>query len=140
MLIEFVFNLFFNFMIVFISRFFMMVFLLLSVVTSAIAADTDATAGVTSGGNASATGTSDTFTLTGPLCAIYKVFAGPIGKILAMMTLVAIGISFFMAKITWTVALTVVCGVAAIFGAPSLVKIMTGGSNPCAGSYEVTGI
>ena len=61
------------------------------------------------------------------ICATYRFFAGPLGKTLAMLCLVMIGVSFFMSKVSWTTAATLVMGVSAIFGAPTIVNLLTGG-------------
>lgn len=61
------------------------------------------------------------------MCAVYRYAAGPIGKTLALLCLVMIGISFFMSKVSWTTALSVALGISAIFGAPTIVNLLTGG-------------
>ena len=72
------------------------------------------------------------------LCRVYYIFAGPIGKILAVLTLIMIGISFFMAKVTWTTAVTVFLGIGAIFGAPKLVQFIAGGTEVCTADTDAT--
>lgn len=108
----------------------------------AIACDPACTSGQscneTTGTCQTSSGSATVFTASGLLCRAYKIVAGPIGKVLAILTLVMIGISFFMAKITWATAVMVFLGIASIFGAPKIVKFTTGGDEPCVGTAEAT--
>ncbi len=60
------------------------------------------------------------------LCNAYKIFNGPLGKTFAIFAIVALGIGFFLGKVSWGTAMAVALGVGAIFGAPALVSTLTG--------------
>ena len=53
------------------------------------------------------------------------------GKALAVFSIVSLGVGLFMGKITWGLVFAVALGIGAIFGAPKLVAVMTGGSEMC---------
>lgn len=72
-------------------------------------------------------------TMTSMLCGGYSVFSGSVGKMLAIFAIVALGVGLFMGKITWGLVFAVALGIGAIFGAPKIVSVITGGSNPCSG-------
>jgi type IV secretory pathway VirB2 component (pilin) len=76
----------------------------------------------------------------GVMCALWRLFAGPIGKVMALLCLVSIGVAFFMAKITWTTALTVVVGIGAIFGGPKIVGFLTGSRGDVCGGYAANAV
>lgn len=74
-------------------------------------------------------------TFTTALCKGYGIFNGPLGKMMAVFAIVALGVGLFMGKITWGLVIAVALGIGAIFGAPTLVNFMTGGSGTiCASS------
>lgn len=54
-------------------------------------------------------------------CNILSVFTGPVGKGIATIAIVIVGVGALMGKVTWTVAIIVAMGVAIIFGASSIV-------------------
>lgn len=71
-------------------------------------------------------------------CNILSVFTGPVGKGIATIAIVIVGVGALMGKVTWTVAIIVAMGVAIIFGASSIVTSFsdqgaadTGGSAAC---------
>ena len=64
--------------------------------------------------------------MTDILCGGYNVFRGPMGKMLAVFAIVALGVGLFMGKITWGLVFAVALGVGAIFGAPTIVGVITG--------------
>ena len=70
-------------------------------------------------------------TMTTAMCNGYKIFNGPVGKMSAVFAIVALGVGLFMGKITWGLVIAVALGIGAIFGAPKLVAVMTGGSEMC---------
>jgi type IV secretory pathway VirB2 component (pilin) len=73
-------------------------------------------------------------TMTGMLCGGYKVFSGTIGKMLAVFAIVALGVGLFMGKVTWGLVFAVALGIGAIFGAQSIVGLITGGGGQiCSG-------
>ena len=68
-----------------------------------------------------------TNTMTSMLCGGYNVFSGTIGKMLAVFAIVALGVGLFMGKVTWGLVFAVALGIGAIFGARSIVNLITGG-------------
>ena len=70
-------------------------------------------------------------TFTDSLCKGYGVFNGPLGKMMAVFAIVALGVGLFLGKITWGLVIAVAMGIAAIFGAPKLVEFMTGSPIGC---------
>lgn len=79
-------------------------------------------------------------TMTSMLCGGYSVFSGSVGKMLAVFAIVALGVGLFMGKITWGLVFAVALGIGAIFGAPKIVSVITGGSNPCSGISTDTNV
>jgi len=63
---------------------------------------------------------------TSALCNAYGIFNGPLGKMMAVFSIVALGVGLFMGKITWGLVVAVALGIGAVFGAPKLVGFMTG--------------
>lgn len=74
--------------------------------------------------------------LTDVLCFSYGIFAGPLGQGLAIFAIVALGVGIFMGKITWPLVFAVALGIGAIFGAPKVVRFITG--NELCGSDQST--
>jgi type IV secretory pathway VirB2 component (pilin) len=68
------------------------------------------------------------------LCGGYSLFRGPMGKALAVFAIVALGVGLFMGKITWGLVFAVALGIGAIFGAPKIVSVVTGGDEICQNS------
>jgi len=75
-------------------------------------------------------------TMTTAMCNGYKIFNGPVGKMSAVFAIVALGVGLFMGKITWGLVIAVALGIGAIFGAPKMVAVMTGGEVMCSGTAE----
>jgi len=69
--------------------------------------------------------------LEATLCTILKFLTGNIGKAIAAFALVFLGISLFLGKVSWGLAISTALGVATIFGAPQLVQTL-GGSGDAA--------
>ena len=74
--------------------------------------------------------------MTDAMCNAYKIFNGPLGKMVAVFSIVALGVSLFMGKITWGLVVAVALGIGAIFGAPKMVAAMTGGQEMCTSYAE----
>ena len=70
------------------------------------------------------------------MCNAYKIFNGPLGKTFAVFAIVALGLGFFLGKVSWGTAIAVAVGVGAIFGAPALVNVITGGGAVCGVTAE----
>ena len=60
------------------------------------------------------------------MCNAYEIFNGPLGKTFAVFAIVALGVGFFLGKVSWGTAIAVALGVGAIFGAPALVGVIVG--------------
>ena len=73
-------------------------------------------------------------TVEGAMCNGYAIFNGPIGKTFALFAIVALGVGFFLGKVSWGTAIAIALGVGALFGAPAIVKVITGGEAICKGS------
>ena len=79
------------------------------------------------------------------LCNIISFLTGSIGKSLATIALIIIGVGALMGKISWGVALIVALGIALVFGAGTVVDSLgaqeVGNSGECTvGDYELKGI
>ncbi len=74
--------------------------------------------------------------MTDAMCSGYRIFNGPVGKMSAVFAVVALGVGLFMGKITWGLVIAVALGIGAIFGAPKLVAVMTGGDPMCTTTQE----
>jgi type IV secretory pathway VirB2 component (pilin) len=61
------------------------------------------------------------------LCNVLKFVTGTVGKTIASFIIIGVGIGFFTAKVSWGVLIGVTLGIAAMFGAPAIVKAVTGG-------------
>lgn len=65
------------------------------------------------------------------LCNVLKFVTGSVGKTLATFAIIFIGVTFLNGKCSWTVLVTFTLGLAAIFGAPAVIKAFTGGEIAC---------
>lgn len=74
--------------------------------------------------------------VSGAMCNGYKIFNGPIGKTFALFAIVALGVGFFLGKVSWGTAIAIALGVGALFGAPTLVNLLTGGDKICTGTSQ----
>ena len=72
------------------------------------------------------------------LCKLLAMLTGTIGKGVAAFAIMFVGISLFMGKVSWGLAISTALGIGAIFGAAGIVKALGGGDldiNACA-TYE----
>ncbi len=67
--------------------------------------------------------------LEATLCTILGFLTGNIGKAIAAFALVFLGISLFLGKVSWGLAISTALGVATIFGAPQLVETLGGSAS-----------
>jgi type IV secretory pathway VirB2 component (pilin) len=82
-----------------------------------------------SGGGSGGSGGSDGGTIGNLLCNVAGWFTGSVGKGIATLAIIVIGIGALMGKVSWGMAIIVGIGVAVIFGAPTIVdELGTGGS------------
>lgn len=72
-------------------------------------------------------------TMNDTLCAIMQFITGGVGKTFASFAVIFVGIGFLTGKTTWTAMITFALGIAAIFGAPTVIKAFTGGTAACSG-------
>ncbi|MGB4191566.1 MAG: TrbC/VirB2 family protein [Rickettsiales bacterium] len=78
-----------------------------------------------------ATGTTDDG-ISQTLCYIVTKLTGPIGKTIAMIALVVLGIGIFMGKLSWQLALGVAIGITFIFAAGKIVNWLSNtGTDSC---------
>lgn len=73
--------------------------------------------------------------LVDTMCGVMKIVTGNAGKAFAAFAIISIGIGFFTGKVSWGLMIGVAAGIAAMFGAPSIVSAITGkGAYDCSGS------
>jgi len=65
------------------------------------------------------------------LCGVAGWFTGSVGKGIATLAIIVIGVGALMGKVSWGMAIIVGLGVAVIFGAPSIVNELAGGAGNC---------
>lgn len=64
--------------------------------------------------------------LSQTMCRVLKIVTGTGGKTFAAFAIVSVGIGFFTGKVSWGLMVGVAAGIAAIFGAPSIVAALSG--------------
>ena len=64
--------------------------------------------------------------LVDTMCQAMKIVTGNAGKAFAAFAIISIGIGFFTGKVSWGLMIGVAAGIAAMFGAPSIVSALTG--------------
>ena len=62
------------------------------------------------------------------LCKIVSWLTGPTGKALATLAIIIIGVGALMGKVSWGMAIIVAIGIAIVFGAPTILSLLGGGS------------
>jgi len=62
------------------------------------------------------------------MCNVYRIATGNAGKAFAAFAIISVGIGFFTGKVSWGLMLGVAAGIAAMFGAPSIVSAISGKS------------
>ena len=67
------------------------------------------------------------------LCNVLAFVTGGIGKTIASFIIIGVGLGFFTGKVSWGVLIGVTLGISAMFGAPAIVKAVTGGSTSFCG-------
>jgi type IV secretory pathway VirB2 component (pilin) len=71
-----------------------------------------------------ATAAEQTTQIENTLCDILEILTGTAGKAIAVFALVFLGISLFLGKVSWGLAVSTALGIATIFGAPQLVSVL----------------
>ena len=65
------------------------------------------------------------------LCTVGGWFTGPVGKGIATLAIIVIGVGALMGKVSWGMAIIVGVGVAVIFGAEQIVDQLGAGTYDC---------
>ena len=63
------------------------------------------------------------------MCNVLSIVTGTAGKTFAAFAIVSVGIGFFTGKVSWGLMIGVAAGIAAIFGAPTIVAAISGGGS-----------
>ncbi len=79
-------------------------------------------------------------TLGTGICAIYKWIAGPVGRVLVMIILCFIGIAFFLSEIKLRTIGMFVIGVALLFGATTIIALISQSDNTKTGTINANRI
>ncbi len=78
---------------------------------------------------ASVVADTDNNQLTLTMCKALNIVTGSAGKAFAAFAIISVGIGFFTGKVSWGLMIGVAAGIAAMFGAPSIVAAISGGSS-----------
>lgn len=70
-------------------------------------------------------------TIGNVLCGVAEWFTGPVGKGIATLAILVIGVGALMGKVSWGMAIIVGIGIAVIFGAPAIVSELGAGASGC---------
>lgn len=70
------------------------------------------------------------------ICNALGIIQGGVGKGIAAFAIIFIGISLFLGKVSWGVAISTALGIAAIFGAASIVQALGGGTDGCTEGFK----
>ncbi len=65
------------------------------------------------------------------LCIVVDELSGPVGRGVATVAVVFVGIGLFLGKMSWGLAIAVGIGIGAIFGAEQIVNILGGDGGSC---------
>lgn len=60
------------------------------------------------------------------LCNVFNIATGDGGKAFAAFAIISLGIGFFTGKVSWGLMIGVAAGIAAMFGAPTIVAAISG--------------
>lgn len=72
------------------------------------------------------TQTANSNVLVDTMCRVMQIITGNAGKAFAAFAILSVGIGFFTGKVSWGLMIGVAAGIAAMFGAPSIVAAITG--------------
>jgi len=64
--------------------------------------------------------------LVDTMCNALKLVTGNAGKAFAAFAIISLGIGFFTGKVSWGLMIGVAMGIAAMFGAPTIVAVLSG--------------
>lgn len=72
------------------------------------------------------------------LCGVVEWFTGPVGKGIATLAIIVIGVGALMGKVSWGMAIIVGVGVAVVFGAKEIVdELAVNGGGGCLGASSI---
>ncbi len=74
---------------------------------------------------AQVTATADNNVLVDTMCSALRIVTGNGGKAFAAFAIISVGIGFFTGKVSWGLMIGVAMGIAAMFGAPSIVSALS---------------
>jgi len=74
-------------------------------------------------------GLADSNTLSQTICKAVQLLQGGIGKAVATIAIIVLGLGLFMGKLNWQIALATAIGIGLIFGATGIVGVLTDGSD-----------
>jgi len=77
---------------------------------------------------------SNTLGITNALCAVINQITGPIGKGIATIILISLAISMFLGKLSWGVALAFIVAIGMLFGATSVINMISSNNDAVCGS------
>jgi len=69
------------------------------------------------------------------MCNVLRIVTGNGGKAFAAFAILSVGIGFFTGKVSWGLMIGVAAGIAAMFGANSIVSAITGQSTMDCSTY-----
>jgi len=64
--------------------------------------------------------------ITGVLCTVITALTGTIGKAVATIAIVVLGMGLFLGKLNWPLAIATAIGIGLIFGAPQVASWLGG--------------
>lgn len=73
-------------------------------------------------------GGGDTDEVTKVMCNIIGYITGTVGKPIAIIVVISVAIMLFLGKLSWGLGMAIAIGIGLLFGAPSVIKTITGDS------------
>ena len=70
-------------------------------------------------------------TITNIMCNATNIITGSVGKSIAIIIIISLAISLFLGKVSWGLAIATLIGMGVLFGAPSIVNVISGSSAGC---------
>lgn len=61
-----------------------------------------------------------------PLCIIYLTLTGDVGRVMASIAIMTLGVAALYGRVTWTQALIIATGIATVFSAGQIAGVITG--------------
>ena len=69
--------------------------------------------------------------IAGVLCSVVNIILGSMGRALATLAIIFIGVGATLGKVSWGMAITVAVGISVMLGAPSVLFALTGLVSGC---------